>query len=493
VHGKPYFEALERAVRSAGDGDLVRFTDWRGDPEQYLTDGVTVEDALTDAATRGATVKGMVWRSHIKTLGYTGPKNRKLAQRLEDAGGEAILDQRVLTLGSHHQKFVVVRYRDDTKTDLAFVGGIDLARARRDDANHFGDPVSRPFPPEYGETPAWHDMQVQIEGPAVRDVEDVFRERWDDPAALSRLPWHVLSDVLRGVSSERTPIPLQGADPANAGTCAVQLLRTYPRRHPAYPFATKGEFSAARAYAKALRRARRLIYVEDQYLWSVDVARVFAAALRRSPDLRLIVVVPKYLDDDSPITIPPARLGHSAALDVIRDAGEDRVLVLDLENDRGIPVYVHSKVCIVDDVWAAVGSDNFNRRSWTHDSELTAAMVDEQRDERTPADPGGLGDGARVFARELRLELAREHLGRVEGEDDDLIDPASFFDAVRASVTRLGEWHRAPGAAPRPPGRLRQHNIVVPPQWQQRMAAVVYRKFIDPDGRPLRMRLRRRF
>jgi len=180
-------------------------------------------------------------------------------------------------------------------------------------------------------------------------------------------------------------------------------------------------------------------------------------------------------------------------LDVIRDAGEDRVLVLDLENDRGIPVYVHSKVCIVDDVWAAVGSDNFNRRSWTHDSELTAAMVDEQRDERTPADPGGLGDGARVFARELRLELAREHLGRVEGEDDDLIDPASFFDAVRASVTRLGEWHRAPGAAPRPPGRLRQHNIVVPPQWQQRMAAVVYRKFIDPDGRPLRMRLRRRF
>ena len=493
VHGKPYFEALERAVRSAGDGDLVLFTDWRGDPEQYLTDGVTVEDALTDAATRGATVKGMVWRSHIKTLGYTGPKNRKLAQRLEDAGGEAILDQRVLTLGSHHQKFVVVRYRDDTKTDLAFVGGIDLARARRDDANHFGDPVSRPFPPEYGETPAWHDMQVQIEGPAVRDVEDVFRERWDDPAALSRLPWHVLSDGLRGVSSERTPIPLQGADPANAGTCAVQLLRTYPRRHPAYPFATKGEFSAARAYAKALRRARRLIYVEDQYLWSVDVARVFAAALRRSPDLRLIVVVPKYLDDDSPITIPPALLGHSAALDVIRDAGEDRVLVLDLENDRGIPVYVHSKVCIVDDVWAAVGSDNFNRRSWTHDSELTAAMVDEQRDERTPADPGGLGDGARVFARELRLELAREHLGRAEGEDDDLIDPASFFDAVRASVTRLDEWHRAPGAAPRPPGRLRQHNIVVPPQWQQRMAAVVYRKFIDPDGRPLRMRLRRRF
>ncbi len=493
VHGKVYFAALASALDEAGDGDLVLFTDWRGDPEQLLTDDATVEDTLAGVAHRGGTVKGMVWRSHIETLGFTGPKNRKLALRLEEAGGEVVLDQRVLTLGSHHQKFVVIRYADDAKTDLAFVGGIDLARARRDDADHFGDPVSRPFPPEYGEIPAWHDMQIQLEGPTVPDVEDVFRERWEDPAALSRLPWHAIPDMLRGVTREPSALPPKRPDPEPAGTCAVQLLRTYPRRRPAYPFATKGERSAARAYAKVLRRARRLVYVEDQYLWSVDVARVFAAALRRSPDLRLVVVVPKHLDDDSAITIPSALLGHSAALDVIRDAGGDRVLVLDLENDRGIPVYVHSKVCIVDDVWAAVGSDNFNRRSWTHDSELTAAIVDDARDSRAPADPGGLGDGARVFARELRLELTREHLGRAADDDDDLIDPASFFDAVRVCADRLDAWHRAPSAAPRPPGRLRHHGIDVPPQWQQRLAALAYRLFVDPDGRPIGMRLRRRF
>ncbi len=494
VHGRPYFEVLERALRAAGDGDLILFADWRGDPEQYLTDdGVTVEDALTDAATRGAMVKGMVWRSHMETFGYTGPKNRKLAVRLEEAGGEVILDQRVLTMGSHHQKFLVIRYADDAKSDLAFVGGIDLARARRDDADHYGDPMSRPFPPEYGETPAWHDTQVQIEGPAVRDIEDVFRERWDDPAPLSRLPWHVMSDLIHGVPRDREPIPHRGADPDHAGTCAIQLLRTYPRRHPAYPFATNGEFSAARGYAKVMQRARRLVYVEDQYLWSVDVARVFGAALRRSPDLRLVIVVPKYLDDDSPITIPSAMLGHAAALDIIREAGGDRVLVLDIENDRGVPVYVHSKVCIVDDVWAAVGSDNFNRRSWTHDSELTAAIVDEERDQRAPADPGGLGDGARVFARELRLELAREHLAREDGDDEDLVDPASFFDTVKASSTRLDEWPKAPASSPRPTGRLRPHNIDVPPQWQQRLSSVVYRLAVDPDGRPYRKRLTRRF
>ncbi|WP_338886899.1 phospholipase D family protein [Rhodococcus sovatensis] len=494
VHGKPYFAALAAALVEAGAGDLVLFTDWRGDPEQLLTDdGVTVEQALADVAGRGGIVKGMVWRSHIDTLGFTGPKNRKLAQRLEDAGGEVVLDQRVLALGSHHQKFVVVRYLNPAKPDVAFVGGIDLARARRDDADHFGDPVSRPFPPEYGEIPAWHDMQVRLEGPTVRDIEDVFRERWEDPAALSRLPWHAIPDILRGVTREPTELPVQVDAPEPAGTCAVQLLRTYPRRRPAYPFATRGERSAARAYAKVLRRARQLIYVEDQYLWSVDVARVFAAALRRSPDLRLVIVVPKHLDDDSAITIPSALLGHSVALDVIRDAGGDRVLVLDLENDRGIPVYVHSKVCIVDDVWAAVGSDNFNRRSWTHDSELTAAIIDSERDERAPADPGGLGDGARVFARELRLELAREHLGRTTDDDADLIDPASFFDAVGSSADRLDAWHRAPSRSPRPSGRVRRHNIDVPPQWQQRAAAVAYRLFVDPDGRPIGMRFRRRF
>jgi phosphatidylserine/phosphatidylglycerophosphate/cardiolipin synthase-like enzyme len=63
-----------------------------------------------------------------------------------------------------------------------------------------------------------------------------------------------------------------------------------------------------------------------------------------------------------------------------------------LESPDGVPVYVHAKVCIIDDQWASVGSDNFNLRSWTHDSEVTAAVCD----------PG--------YARALRLTLAGEHL-----------------------------------------------------------------------------------
>ena len=274
---------------------------------------------------------------------------------------------------------------------------------------------------------------------------------------MSRLPWHVLPDRIHGLSRTASPLPPASPAPPRAGTCAVQLLRTYPRRRPRYPYAPQGERSIALAYAKALGRAQQLIYVEDQYLWSFDVARIFAAALHRSSRLHLIAVVPRRPDNENQLYNESAMLGHAEALAMVREAGEDRVQVLDVENLQGLPVYVHSKLCVVDDVWAAVGSDNFNMRSWTHDSELTAAVLDGERDRRAPTDPGGLGDGARRFARELRLTLMREHLEL--DEEDELLDPARAADIVRKSVAELDAWHDGGCQGPRPAGRVRSHPI----------------------------------
>lgn len=87
------------------------------------------------------------------------------------------------------------------------------------------------------------------------------------------------------------PLPEDFPDPPPAGPHAVQVLRTYAHKHPGYPFAPEGERSVARAYLKAFGQARRLIYVEDQYLWSALVAQGIRDALERSPALRVIVVV----------------------------------------------------------------------------------------------------------------------------------------------------------------------------------------------------------
>src|SRR4051795_4350080 len=38
VHGRPYMAELHERVSSLGEGDLLYFVDWRGDPDQRLTD-----------------------------------------------------------------------------------------------------------------------------------------------------------------------------------------------------------------------------------------------------------------------------------------------------------------------------------------------------------------------------------------------------------------------------------------------------------------------
>jgi phosphatidylserine/phosphatidylglycerophosphate/cardiolipin synthase-like enzyme len=272
----------------------------------------------------------------------------------------------------------------------------------------------------------------------------------------------------------------------------VQVLRTYGSKRPRYPFARHGERSIARAYEKAFARAESLIYVEDQYLWSGVVAAGIADALKRSPRLRVIVVVPRYPDVDSPFNGPPQRLGQLKALRMLRDVAPGRFAAYDLENAAGTPIYVHAKVCVVDDVWMTCGSDNFNRRSWTNDSELTCAVLDPTRDEREPLDLSGDGEGARRLPRDVRLELWSEHLGR-SPEDPELLDPAAAFELWQRGAADLDRWHANGRQGQRPPGQARVHEPEPVGRWTRFWAEPAYRWVFDPDDRPRRVRRQLRF
>ncbi|MEV0235630.1 phospholipase D-like domain-containing protein [Nonomuraea sp. NPDC050786] len=482
IHGSTYFGELSACLAGLGKDDLLLFADWRGDPDERLTpDGPAVAAALAGAAERGALVRGLIWRSHLDFLRFSSAENRHLGEDIEGAGGQALLDTRVRRGGSHHQKFVVLRHDRDPGRDVAFVGGIDLCHSRRDDAEHLGDPQAAPMPDCYGERPPWHDAQVAISGPAVAEVEKVFCERWEDPAPETRQPFRRLRDRLSRMA-DVPPLPKPGPPPRPAGRHAVQLLTTYPHLPRALPFAPEGERSVARAYHKVLGRARSLVYLEDQYLWSTEVIEPFARALEREPELHMIIVVPRHPDQDGWLAGPASLIGRAEALSRLMRAGDGRVAIYDLENHRGTPVYVHAKVCVVDDVWASVGSDNVNLRSWTYDSELSCAVIDEEPDPRPPA-------GARRFARDLRLELAAEHLDRDPGDDlADLCDPKSAFEAFAESAARLEAWHRGGCRGPRPPGRLRPHPRPELGRIRRAMALPLYRMVVDPDGRPPRLR-----
>jgi phosphatidylserine/phosphatidylglycerophosphate/cardiolipin synthase-like enzyme len=493
VHGMSYFTELLRSVRLMRAGDLLLFTDWRGDPDQRLDEaGNQVSRVFADAAARGVVVKGLLWRSHLDQFAFSEQENRHLGEDIEAAGGECLLDMRVRPGGSHHQKFVVLRHPGRADLDVAFAGGIDLCHSRLDGPEHRGDRQRQPMAKIYGPRPPWHDVQLRIQGPAVADLETVFRERWEDPAQLTSNPIRVISDLMRREDTSPGVLPPPLPDPAARGGHHVQVLRTYPRRRKQYPFAPRGERSVAYGYQKVIGRAHSLIYLEDQYLWAADVVRCFADALRANRQLRLIAVVPLHPDQDGRLSMPPNLVGRQQAIDVLHAAGGDRVAIYGIENHAGTPVYVHAKVCVVDDVWASVGSDNINRRSWTHDSELSCAILDEARDGRDPQIIDRDGQGARRFARRLRLQLAQEHLDRAPGDDLDLLDPGAAFAAFAESARNLQAWHEG-ALAVRPPGRLRIYDV---PRLSRRTlawAVPLYRSIYDPDARPRALRRRHQF
>jgi phosphatidylserine/phosphatidylglycerophosphate/cardiolipin synthase-like enzyme len=321
-------------------------------------------------------------------------------------------------------------------------------------------------------------MQLAVRGPAVGDVEASFRERWCDPHMLTHNPIRLIALVLEREQEKGDPMPAQAADPAPRGNHVVQVLRTYPYRLRGYPFARRGERSIARAYAKAVGRAQSLIYLEDQYLWSVEVAQLFAEALRREPELHLIAVVPLHPDTDG-LAGDAQVLGREYAMGLLDEAGGDRVAVYGLENRAGTPVYVHAKVCVIDDVWSCVGSDNLNVRSWTHDSELSCAVMD--------------ADGGIEFGRALRMRLHREHLDRADGDDRDLVAPADLFAAYRDCAAALDRWQAGSRAGARPPGRLRVYRLPTLRPARRLLARPVYAVVCDPDGRPPGMRRRHEF
>ena len=530
VHGHTYMAELSQRIRSLGAGDRFYFADWQGDPDQQLTDDPdsTLNTTLVAAAGRGVDVRGLLWRSHWHALGFNAHRHRFLGEEIGEAGGQCLRDMRVRARGAHHQKFVVLRHADDPARDIAYVGGIDLCHGRRDDVAHHGDRQVVELAKAYGPTPAWHDVQVAIQGPAVHDVETTFRERWEDSTPLTVNPGRLLSSLVHREDLVAEPLGDQAPPPppTTDGHDTVQIIRTFPVIAPkGFDFAPEGERSVMLGNAKAIAQAERLVYVEDQYLWSSEVGEHFAKALRDTPDLRLVVVLPMVPDREGAMAEVPQLYGRSLAMRAITEAGGDRVAVFGLCNEDGLPVYVHSKTCVIDNRWASVGSDNLNRRSWTGDSEIACAVVDDRGDLDEPAPED-------AFPRVLLRTLVAEHLGCDPDEVPE--DAHELFDAMVASADALDAFYDGGGgpdkrsgirgrlkgrvphrpvpvpralaahlpghvrrrervrqraerlsqAGARPPGRLRRLAAPELTTSQLLWAPRLYNLLFDPDGRP---------
>jgi phosphatidylserine/phosphatidylglycerophosphate/cardiolipin synthase-like enzyme len=180
VDGRSYFRRLYAELSGTQAGDQVYFLDFRGDRDERLDGpGTEVGRVLADAAERGVAVFGLLWRSQPRWLKQSEEDNADFVRHISEHGGQVMLDARTRKAGSHHQKLVVIRHPARPQDDVAFVGGIDLGFSRNDDGSHAGDPQPMDeFPDAYGARPPWHDIQAEVRGPAVHDLEHTFRERW---------------------------------------------------------------------------------------------------------------------------------------------------------------------------------------------------------------------------------------------------------------------------------------------------------------------------
>jgi phosphatidylserine/phosphatidylglycerophosphate/cardiolipin synthase-like enzyme len=392
----------------------VHLTGWYLSPHLQLTRGddpVVLRNLLAELAER-VDVRVLLWGGAPVRLFRPSRTDVLLVQEelCKETQVQCEIDSCVGPLHCHHEKTIVV---DDR---VAFVGGIDLTL----DA---GDPYDTPRHVARGRI-GWHDAAAMIRGPAVTDVAEHFRLRWEAATDQSLPP----------------PEP-QGEQ----GNVELQIVRTV--KDGVFAKLPRGDYSLLEAYTAVLRSAERFVYLENQFLWSPEIVAILADKLRNPPrdDFRILVLLPARANDGADVSC-----GQVAAL-IDADAGNARFLACTLYaraaglHDR---VYVHSKIGIVDDRWLTLGSANLNSHSLFNDTEMNLVTLDPR------------------VVRETRLRLWSEHLeSPVESIDGD---PTDVFERLweRISEEQLDRLQRGAELTHRLvklPGVSRRHRRVLGP------------------------------
>jgi phosphatidylserine/phosphatidylglycerophosphate/cardiolipin synthase-like enzyme len=310
------------------------------------------------------------------------------------------LDGRHPVGGSHHQKILVI---DDS---LAFCGGIDVTTDRWDTRAHLDDDPKRKRPDgtPYG---PWHDASSYCIGPAARALGDLCRERWNLAGGekLVAVEQHTDFPSVEGaLAFGRVDLAISRTSPAYSGREQIAEIE--------------------RLYVDMIMSARTLVYAESQYFASRAVAQAIAKRLVEPDGPEFVLINPVKADNwlgTLAMDSARARLRESLR----RHDPHNRLRIYHPVTAGGKPIYVHSKLMIVDDELMRVGSSNFNNRSMRFDNECDVAFE-------------ALGAQAlKDQLRHLRNDLLSEHLG---------VDPGTLRDTIEreGSVIRAVEALRHP-------------------------------------------------
>ncbi|KAH6912810.1 hypothetical protein BKA70DRAFT_1370288 [Coprinopsis sp. MPI-PUGE-AT-0042] len=486
VDGRDYFWNLSRAILLAKE--TIYIHDWWLSPEILMRrpekERYRLDNLLERKAKEGVKIYVIIY---LEVSNRTTPIDSNYTKQKLTGLHPNIMVQRSPShfqtgtfYWAHHEKLCVI---DQT---IAFMGGLDLCFGRWDTPQHtllddtldtdrpeiwpgkdYSNPrvsdftnLNKPEEDMYDRSKVprmpWHDVALQIVGQAARDLARHFVQRWNYLLRIKnhsvQMPFLLPPPEFR--AHELHPL---------AGTCELQITRSAGP----WSMGTPGrvEQSIQNAYLKAIQMSEHFVYIENQFfitsttvndikvenrIGDALVQRIIRAHRDGTP-WKCCVMVPLLPGFTFPVDHSDASAiriilecqnrtiarGPDSIFSRLRKEGiqpEDYIAFFCLRNWGKLrgevltteQVYIHAKICIVDDRLAIIGSANINERSMRgdRDSELAAVIRDTDMIDCTMAGkPFQVGR----FAHTLRVRLMREHLG---------IDVDNLDQAEQSPVSR---------------------------------------------------------
>jgi phosphatidylserine/phosphatidylglycerophosphate/cardiolipin synthase-like enzyme len=310
----------------------------------------------------------LIWKSALPISASQHFFPHRARQWFEGTRINFALDASVPFGACHHQKVLVI---DDR---LAFCGGGDFGVDRWDSAAHLDADGRRIMPGGLEHAPR-HEVMMMVDGDAARALGDLARERWRTAQECQTLPPPHDNPVGGGAHDDPWP-PFVA--PRLTGA-RIAIARTEPK------WRDRAEVRETETlHLKAIARAERTIYLENQYFTSLVVGEALAERLVE-PDGPEVVIVstlhsPSYFDR---FTMDRTRWRLIERLKAADRFGRLRAYCPFTE--EGHPIIVHSKVSIIDDRVLRAGSTNLNHRSAGFDTECDLAL-----EAQTPLDAAAI-------------------------------------------------------------------------------------------------------
>ncbi|VDM60973.1 unnamed protein product [Angiostrongylus costaricensis] len=274
-----------------------------------------------------------------------------------------------------------------------------------------------------GATPRmpWHDIHSVTFGTPARDVARHFIQRWN-ATKTEKLKDDINYPYLLPKSYESLKVPRVFKNPAFSYSVNVQVLRSLSNWSG---LTNQTEDSIQMAYLSLIANSKHYIYIENQFFVSMvdsnDVLneickvlcnRVIRAHKEKEP-FRVYIMVPLMPGFEGNVGAPGGSslqaVLHWTYQSLSRGPNSlfERIKAVCLVTEL---IYIHSKLLIVDDEHVIIGSANINDRSQVgnRDSEVCLLYSDIDKE---PSLMNGRPYAAGKFAKSLRLQCMKEHLG----------------------------------------------------------------------------------